>query len=147
MLKELPAKNVLKIVFDTNIYISAFLKSGFSRELFNLAIEKKIELFSSADILLELENKLQKKFKVKDSDIQVFTSTISQVAKIVKSEEKLKIIKTDPKDNIILECAVASGAYLIITFDNHLLKLKKYQKIGIIHPKTLRWIIPGILEK
>lgn len=147
MSRELPDKNILKIVFDTNIYISAFLKSGFSRELFNLAVQKKIKLFSSSDILLELENKLQKKFQVEDNDIKIFIAIISQVAEIVKPEKKLKIVKTDPKDNIILECAVAAGAYLIITFDKHLLKLKKHQKIGIVHPKTLRWIMPDILER
>lgn len=147
MLSESPDKDRLKIVFDTNIYISAFLKSGFSRELFNYAIEKKFEIFCSKVILLELENKLRKKFKIKDQDINLFILTISKVAKIVFPSQKLSVIKTDPQDNIILECALASDANLIISLDHHLLKLKNFQKIGIVHPKTFRWIMPDIFNK
>lgn len=142
MSSELPAKNFLKVVFDTNIYISAFLKSGFSREIFNLALDGKIKLFCSESILLELERKLREKFQVKEPEIQLFISTVSQIAKIIQPSYKLNIVKADSKDNIILECALAAKANLIVSFDKHLLKIKKYQKIGIVHPKTLVWIIP-----
>jgi len=140
------AKSDLKIVFDTNIYISAFLKSGFSRELYNLVLEGKIELFISQEILLELKKKLKEKFKVKEVDIKLFISVIYQVAKVVLPSRKLKIVKADPKDNIVLECAFAAKANLIVSLDKHLIKLKRFQKIGIIHPKTLRWIAPEIFD-
>ena len=136
------AKENLKIVFDTNIYISAFLKSGFSREIFHLALLGKIDLFISPDIISELQKKLKSKFKIKDYDLQLFLSSISQVAKKAHTTQKLNVVKKDPADNIILECAQASKANLIISLDRHLLSLKRYQKIGIIHPKTLVWIIP-----
>lgn len=147
MSSKSPAKNALKIVFDTNIYISAFLKSGFSRELFNLALEGKIELFSSSEIFLELKNKLKEKFHVKEADIELFISTVSQIAKVVLPSRKLKIIKADPKDNIVLECALAAKANLIVSLDKHLIKLKGFQKIGIVHPGALVWILPNEFEK
>ena len=137
-----PAKENLKIVFDTNIYISAFLKSGFSREIFQLALSGKIDLFISPDIISELQKKLKNKFKIQDYDLQLFLSSISQVAKNVHTPQKLSVVKKDPADNIILECAHESKANLIISLDRHLLSLKRYQKIGIIHPKTLVWLIP-----
>lgn len=143
----MPAEGKLKIVFDTNIYISAFLKSGFSRELFNLSLEKKIELFCSPAILLELEEKLKKKFQIKDKNIRIFVLNISKIAKIIQPSCKLNIIKSDPQDNIILECAKESAANLIVSLDRHLLGLKKFQKIGIVHPKTLSWIIPDMFRK
>ena len=137
----------LKVVFDTNVYISAFLKSGFSRELFNFALSGKIGLSISQEILEELKEKLSKKFKVSDSDIELFIRTILQIAKLVSPSQKLKIIKNDPKDNIVLECAQEARANLIVSSDRHLLKLKRYQRIGIVHPKTLSWIIPDIFGK
>lgn len=146
MSSESPVKK-LKVVFDTNIYISAFLKSGFSRELSDWAIQEKFELFCSEEILLEFQEKLAKKFKAGQQDINLFISTITDVAKIVKTAQKFKIIKADPNDNIILECAIASDAQLIISLDKHLIKLKKFEKIGIVHPKTFRWIMPDILGK
>lgn len=141
------AEENLKIVFDTNIYISAFLKSGFSREIFHLALLGKIDLFISSDIISELQKKLKNKFKIKEYDLQLFLGSVSQVAKKVHIIQKISFVKKDPTDNIILECALASKANLIISLDRHLLSLKKYQKIGIIHPKTLVWIIPEIFEK
>ncbi len=137
-----PARNILRVVFDTNIYISAFLKSGFSRELFNLALEGKIKLFCSQAIILELEKKLKEKFQVNNTEIKLFISIISKIAEVSSPSRKLRIVKADPKDNIILECALASGANLIISLDKHLLKIKRFQRIGIIHPKTLHWSVP-----
>jgi len=141
MSNESPAKDRLRVVFDTNIYISTFLKSGFSRELFNLALLDKIDLFISRPILGELQEKLRGKFHVKESDIKLFINTISEMAKIVSPTQKLKVIKGDPADNIILECAQKAQANLIVSLDRHLLKLKRYQNIGIVHPKTFSWII------
>lgn len=141
-----PAKSTLKIVFDTNIYISAFLKSGFSRELLHLALEGKIELYISQEILSELKRKLEEKFQIKEADIKLFISVISQITKVVLPPRKLRIIKADPKDNIILECALTAKANLIVSLDKHLLKLKRCQKIGIIHPKTLCWVVPEAFE-
>ena len=142
-----PGRTKLKIVFDTNIYISAFLKSGFSRELFNLALLGKIDLFISPPILAELEKKLRKKFKIQELDIQLFSKTVSLITKQIFPTQKIKIIKIDPADNIILECALEAGANLVVSNDKHLLKLKRYQKIGIIHPKTLVWTLPDEFEK
>jgi len=134
--------NKIKIVFDTNIYISAFLKSGFSRQLFNLSLLDKFDLFISPLILSELQGKLRKKFKIQEADIQLFSATIAQIAKKVFPVQKIEVIKIDPADNIILECAVEAEANLIISNDKHLLKLKRYRNIGIIHPKTLAWTLP-----
>jgi len=49
--------------------------------------------------------------------------------------EKLVIIKDDPDDNKILECAKAGKVEIIVSNDNHLLKLKEFKRIKIITPK------------
>ena len=46
----------------------------------------------------------------------------------------IDIIKDDPDDNRILECAVAGNVDCIVTNDKHLLKLKKYNDITIMTP-------------
>jgi hypothetical protein len=50
-------------------------------------------------------------------------------------KEKIAIIRDDPADNKVLECAIAAGAKFIITGDKHLLKLKKFKGISIITAK------------
>ena len=39
-----------------------------------------------------------------------------------------------PKDNMVLECAIACKADYIITGDKHLLKLKEFRSIKIVKP-------------
>ena len=47
------------------------------------------------------------------------------------------MVKDDPDDNKILECAYAAKVDYIITQDNHLLKLKEFEGIKIINPGDL----------
>ncbi|KAB2940879.1 putative toxin-antitoxin system toxin component, PIN family [Candidatus Methanoperedens sp. BLZ2] len=57
-------------------------------------------------------------------------------ADVVNPEIKIDAIKADPDDNMILECAVTSGASYIVSGDKHLLDLKEYGMIKIITPKA-----------
>jgi len=50
------------------------------------------------------------------------------------------VIKEDPDDNKIIECAISSNSEFIITYDKHLLKVKEYKGIQIIRPETARAI-------
>jgi predicted nucleic acid-binding protein len=46
----------------------------------------------------------------------------------------LDVIKADPDDDRIPECAVTAGADFIITGDKDLLRLKSYDSISIVTP-------------
>jgi predicted nucleic acid-binding protein len=48
---------------------------------------------------------------------------------------KIKIIDEDAEDNKILECALASGAKIIVSGDKHLLKLGRFRKMRILTPR------------
>jgi predicted nucleic acid-binding protein len=50
----------------------------------------------------------------------------------VSSTETLDVVKADPDDNRILECAVAAGSDVIVTGDAHLLQLGAYRGISIM---------------
>lgn len=136
----------MKLVLDTNVYIAAFLGKGLALNIFRLGQRKKVQLFTSRFILDELKGKLASKFKVEKSLINDFLRLVQQSSVVVKPKQTLKVIKKDPEDNKVLECALEAQANLIISMDRHLLKLKSYGKIGIVHPKTLTWIIPKILD-
>jgi predicted nucleic acid-binding protein len=59
------------------------------------------------------------------------------VAEIIGPTITLPIIKDDPSDDRILECAVAGQADLIVSGDHHLTNLKSFRGIGIIRPADL----------
>ena len=122
----------MKVVFDTNIYISAFVIPGGNAEKAYLqAIDGDFELCTSVAILTELARKLDEKFGwEKERIIQLITS-ISNVATVLKTTPWLKVLSDEP-DNRILECASKAEADFLITGDKHLLKLKHYENFKIV---------------
>jgi putative PIN family toxin of toxin-antitoxin system len=122
----------LKIVFDTNIYISAFVIPGGNAEKAYLrAIDGDFELCTSVAILTELAQKLDEKFRWEKQKIVQLITFISDVATVLKTTPWVKVLSDDP-DNRILECALKAGADFLVTGDKHLLKLKNYGNFEII---------------
>lgn len=123
---------MLKVVFDTNVCISALItKGGKAEEAYLLAIEKKIKLFISISILTGTAKKLREKFQWDDENIRIAVKHISTVAGIVNPIIKINILKDKP-DNRILECAKEAGADFIVAGDKPLLVLQNYEGINII---------------
>jgi putative PIN family toxin of toxin-antitoxin system len=117
----------MKVVFDTNVYVSAFVVPGSKGErAFLLARRGACELYSSVPILTETANKLREKFHQTDDDVKAALKMISRAATIVAPQVRLRILEDDP-DNRILECAVASRAAAIVTGDRHLLSLREHE--------------------
>ena len=122
----------MRVVFDTNIFISAFVVPGSQGErAFLLARQRRFDLYTSVAILTETANKLREKFDQSEEDIKQALKLISRAAKVVKPAIELDVLKDEP-DNRILECAVEARADLVVTGDRHLLKLKKFQGIPIM---------------
>lgn len=125
-----------RVVFDTNIYISSILFGGNPRHCLELARDKIIQLYSSRKILLELVEKLRDKFHWQEDDIREAVTGILVFTQLIKPTRTVNIIKEDPEDNMILECAEAAKADCIVSGDKkHLLSLKNYKGISIISAK------------
>lgn len=138
----------MRIVLDTNVYIGAALQGELTEDILEKVVENPdIYLIISEEILLEIERKLQEKFHWSAERIELFLNRIRKLAEIVTPAEKLEILKRDPDDNKIIECAVAGEVDLIVTADQDLIKLKIFRDIGIIHPKTLSWTFPEYFKK
>jgi putative PIN family toxin of toxin-antitoxin system len=122
---------MLRIVFDTNVYISAFISPHSKAETaLLLAVRGKIELFTSVSILTELARKLRDKFLWEEKNIVELLKYISRVATVMKPDIRMRLLNDEP-DNRILECARVCNADLIVTGDKHLLLLKEFEGIGI----------------
>lgn len=138
----------MKIVLDTNVYIAVALQGEFAEDIIELVTTNlDITIIASEEILSELQRKLEEKFSWLEEDVDLFITKMRKILKIVKTAEKVNIIKRDRDDNKILECALAGEADLIVTSDQDLIKLKKFNGIGIIHPKTLSWTFPEHFKK
>src|SRR3990172_3733195 len=121
-----------KVVFDTNVYISALLtKGGKAEAAYFLSMQGKIKLYISVSILTETAIKLRTKFLWNDEAIKSSIKHISRVAEVVKPAVKLNILADEP-DNRILECASHVRADYIVTGDKHILGLKKFENTKIV---------------
>ena len=121
-----------KVVFDTNIYISAFITPGGRGEAaYQKAVDGSIQLFSSVSILTELAGILQGKFKWDAERVKAAVRHVAAVATVLKSDKRLAVLADEP-DNRILECAVEAQAEAIVTGDKHLLDLVTYEGIEIV---------------
>jgi putative PIN family toxin of toxin-antitoxin system len=122
---------VNRVVADSNILISAFLRGGKPLELLDLARAGQLELAVSNDILDETGRVLRDKFHVPDADIAEYRQEVTRFAIHVTPTEKLDVVPGDATDNKILECAVAAKAVAVVTGDAHLLSLGAFRGIRI----------------
>lgn len=127
---------MIKVVLDTNVLVSALISTRSNPSLLLDAAGKSYLLFTSKEILDEFEDVISRdKFGFSDGKINTAIEAILSFSEIVNPKVRLNIIKADPDDNKILECAVACGASYIVSGDKHLLELKEYESIKIISPK------------
>jgi uncharacterized protein len=122
---------LMRVVLDTNVYISALMFGGLPGSLLDLAFLRSFTLIISPDLLQELDEKLRGKFRVPAADVAFIRARLENVAQVVHPRESLSVIAEDPDDNRVLECAVEGKADLIVSGDQHLLKLARYQSISI----------------
>ena len=115
-------------VLDTNVYISALFWKGSPHDLFERIIDVDFLNFISPQILDEVENKLLDKFKLPILKARKMSETIVFSSEIVYPKRKFNIVKNDPSDNKIIECAIEADASFIVSGGKkHLLNIKQYK--------------------
>ena len=131
----------MKVVFDTNVLVSATFWVGEAFEAIRLVEEKKAESFLSREILAEYYEvmrgeEITKKTSRKNLFANALLAKVIALSRKAEPKRKLNVIPEDPEDNKILECAVEARADCIVTYNKaHLLKLKEFEGIRIISPK------------
>ena len=124
------------VTFDTNALLSSTLWDGsVAQKLLFCLIRKEIGLFTTSAILLEYQNVLKRDFGYSDEEVAKIIEKILSTFKLIVPKEKIIIVKDDPDDNKIIECAVESKSKYIITYDQHLLKIGGYNGIRIVKPE------------
>ncbi len=125
----------MRVVFDTNIFISALVIPGSLAEkaIFKI-IEGKDSLLISKDIINEVLSVLASKFERDREDLSHVAVTLTEIAELVKPSKRIEIFKDDP-DNRILECAISGEADFLITGGKEMLLLREHKGVKIISLK------------
>jgi len=129
---------ITKVVFDTNMLISATLwDNSVAQKFLFRCIRENIQVFSSQEIIDEYKEILARDFDYKEQEIREMVEKILQFITLVNPKNKVSAVKEDSDDNKIIECAIESEAEYIISYDKHLLKIKKYNGIKIVRPEEV----------
>jgi len=122
----------MKIVIDTNIYISAIFWGGKPREVVDLGRTGEILIFTSPGIESEIAETLSNKFKLKEDEIKNLLLDFSTFTIPTVVSLHIEAVPEDPEDNKFIECALTCKADYIISGDKHLLAVGEYAGIRIL---------------
>jgi uncharacterized protein len=134
-----------KVVLDTTVLVSAFLRAvpgGASFELLARAHAELFELYLSGDILEETarvlltRKRIRTRYHYPDEAVTRYCQGLARLSTVISEVPDLRVVR-DPADDKILACAVAVVADYLVTRDDDLLSLEKYMRIAIVTPETL----------
>jgi putative PIN family toxin of toxin-antitoxin system len=126
----------MKIVLDTNIFVSSFLWTGNPRKVFDRVPNGLDELYITDEILMAIISVMsEKRFDTSIEKIQEYVKIIESYSMKISSKDVPEKISRDEGDNKILQCGFVGNVDFIVTGDYDLLVLKKHEKIKIVKPK------------
>jgi putative PIN family toxin of toxin-antitoxin system len=142
---------MIRIVLDTNLFVSALLKSGSNPDrIINLVRDEKVLLLMSDSISDEISRvlaypKIRKRLTASDEEVKIFMQLLSVVAIITPGTLNLPPLDADPDDTKYLVCAVEGRADFIVSGDHHLTDLVMYRGIRIVTPADFIQILSTLL--
>ena len=127
----------MRVVLDTNVFMSSFLGTGSPRKIIDFWKEGKITICLSKEIVDEYVEVLERLGLSGEKEVEEFLQLFARNfhSLFTAKTPNLEIVKNDPDDNKFFECAVALKAQFIISGDKAVLKIKNYMGIKILSPK------------
>lgn len=128
----------MRVVFDTNVLISAFVFPGGAPEsAYRAALSGRITLVTSPPLLAELGRVLADKFGWEDAMVETAIGQVARIGTVVRPRATLSVIEQDPADDRVLEAAREGSADAIVSGDRHLLRLGSWESIRVVRVAEL----------
>ena len=124
----------VKIVVDTNLWISFLMSLPTEQRLRRLLLSGRIDIVFSKELFNELEitAKRRKFYQYFDTEqVEMLLQMLMENVDVVDVCSVVKICR-DSKDNFLLALAQDGGVDYLITGDRDLLMLKKFGKTKIV---------------
>lgn len=121
------------VVLDTNVVVAALVAKGLCHEVVVRSLGS-CTVATSQPLLDELERTLRAKFTLGPAG----TSFLKQLRLRLRSVEPTPLrsaVSRDADDDVVLATAVAAGATVVVTGDQDLLVIGRYNGIDIVSPR------------
>lgn len=126
----------MRVVFDTNIYIAAFVSDGICAKLVRRARRREFELFLCHIVIHEFSTKLKVKFHCTAKEIEQARTLMAEAASAVLTEGALSSpVCRDHDDDLILACVETASSEYLVTGDKDLLVLEQHGKCKVLSPR------------
>lgn len=127
----------MRVVADTNIWVSGLLWRGAPWELLRLAEAGEVTLCMTPDALAELAEvlsyeRLQPRLEELGVTLAELIGYVANLALMLEVQSAAPIVIADPDDDVFLRCADGAEAAYVVSGDRHLLDLDEYAGIPII---------------
>ena len=137
----------MRLLLDTNTAISGLIWQGFPGKLIDEAVSGQIQLISTKILLDELLEVLQKpKFKKNIERLSITVEDLfegyANLVELVEPVDLKDSVCRDPDDDNVLAAAIGGKADLIVSGDDDLLVLRKYQGITILGARMAVYWLP-----
>lgn len=123
----------MKVFFDTNVLISAFIAHGASSEVFEYCLSS-CRVFTTQFVLDETRKVLSPEFRFSPAVVEEICGFLSGNLELVEAEPLDEPICRDPDDEFILSGALSAAVDCLITGDEDLLVIEEYKGIRILKP-------------
>jgi len=127
----------VKVILDTNVFISGIFFSGPPHRILQSWREGKVKLVLSPEILDEYR-RVAKALNAKypDVDLTALLELVVIEAEMHQVEPLPESVCVDPDDDKFIACALVSGSKLIVSGDKHLLDVNGYQGVEVLKPRA-----------
>jgi putative PIN family toxin of toxin-antitoxin system len=134
---------VIRVTADSNIWISGFQFHGKPSQFLTLDAQRKFDLAITDHIIEEVRRTLREKFAWPEERLAHARRMMGKIGTHVEPTQTVDVIKDDPTDNRILECAAEAKSDYIETGDNDLLRIKTFGGTRILKVADFLPIIEG----
>ncbi|MDD5138763.1 MAG: putative toxin-antitoxin system toxin component, PIN family [Verrucomicrobiales bacterium] len=126
----------MKVVFDTNVIASASFWRGAPFDCLAAWAQGRCVAVVSSSLLAEYHETVgELRLDYPGRKCAEWVEALTESAELVFPVERAAGVTPDPDDEMILECALAAEADLIVSGDKkHLLALRQFQGIPIVSP-------------
>jgi putative PIN family toxin of toxin-antitoxin system len=125
---------------DTNVLVSAFIAGGPPSRVIEAAVDGRIELVLADPVLDELQRVLTVKLGFASQRVEDLVAFLVDLAgaRVGVPVETPPAITGDPDDDVVLACALAADAQILVSGDRrHLLPVGEHRGVRIISPQAL----------